>query len=361
MGCESVNNRKESNYYRRKNGQPTNEAIVGGIEPTELDPCMTYVSKSFCKISTKDIMGSGFLIKLYKDQQDFFCLMTCGHVIKSDMIEQKKKIFFYYDSIAARLKEIELNQNERYIKNFSVSNDDIDITVIEILPKDNISPEFFLSPNLSYIYNFDDLKNKDIAILQYPEGKLSHSYGIIKDIDKNKYEFSHTASTKKGSSGSPIFLKNTFEVIGIHKKSDPINSVNYGNFIGPIFNFFKNFSEYKQVLNNNIYDRNELFKRNQNISNIPINKQHNNQLNKMTLLYEIREYQVRIFGDKFVEKNKNNCYLLINGEQSELISILYRNEISAENNILKIKLIEKKSITDSLICFIMKIRNLIVH
>jgi len=197
MGCESVNNRKESNYYRRKNGQPTNEAIVGGIEPTELDPCMTYVSKSFCKISTKDIMGSGFLIKLYKDQQDFFCLMTCGHVIKSDMIEQKKKIFFYYDSIAARLKEIELNQNERYIKNFSVSNDDIDITVIEILPKDNISPEFFLSPNLSYIYNFDDLKNKDIAILQYPEGKLSHSYGIIKDIDKNKYEFSHTASTKK--------------------------------------------------------------------------------------------------------------------------------------------------------------------
>ena len=118
--CESENNKKESKNERTENGKPKIEAIINGIEPTELDPCMTYASKSFCKISAPGIMGSGFLIKLYKNQQDFFCLMTCGHVIKSDMIERKIKINFYYDSIAARLKEIELNKNERYIKNFSV-------------------------------------------------------------------------------------------------------------------------------------------------------------------------------------------------------------------------------------------------
>ena len=316
--CESEKNKKEGKNNETENVKPTIEAIIDGIEPTELDPCMAYVSKSFCKISAPGIMGSGFLIKLYKDQQDFFCLMTCGHVIKKDMIERKIKINFYYDSIAVRLKVIELNENERYINNFSVSNDDLDITVIEILPKDKISPEFFLSPNLNYIYDFDGLKNKEIAILEYPEGKLSQAYGVIKNIDRSAYEFSHTASTKKGASGSPIFLKNTFEVIGIHKMGDPNNSLNYGNFIGPIFNFFKNFSENKQA-----------------------------SKNKMTSLYDIKQYPIiRIFGDKFVENNKNNCYLLINEEQRELKSILNRNEINVENKILKIILIEKKTITD---------------
>ena len=316
--CESEKNKNEIKNKNTENIKPTKEAIIDGIEPTELDPCMTFASKSFCKISAPGIMGSGFLIKLYKDQQDFFCLMTCGHVIKNDMIERKIKINFYYDSIAARLKVIELNKNERFIKNFSVSNDDLDITVIEILPKDNISPEFFLSPNLNYIYNFEGLKNKEIAILEYPEGKLSQAYGLIKDIDKNAYEFSHTASTKKGASGSPIFLKNTFEVIGIHKMGAPNNSLNYGNFIGPIFNFFQNFSENKQATKN-----------------------------KMTSIYDIKAYPtIRIFGDKFVENNKNNCYILINGEQRELKSVLNRNEIHTENNILKIILIEKNTITD---------------
>ena len=42
--------------------------------------------------------------------------MTCGHVVEIDKIEQGKKVSFYYDSIAARLKEIELNPNERFIQ-----------------------------------------------------------------------------------------------------------------------------------------------------------------------------------------------------------------------------------------------------
>ena len=152
--CESKNKKKETNEE--------NEAIIGGIKPTELDPCMSYVSKSFCKVTCQGVFGSGFLIKLYKNDEDFFCLMTCGHVVEMDKIEQGKQVSFYYDSIADRLKEIEFNPNERFIINFSVLNENIDVTVIEILPKDNISPEFFLSPNLNYINNFDDLKKKKL-------------------------------------------------------------------------------------------------------------------------------------------------------------------------------------------------------
>jgi hypothetical protein len=134
-----------------------------------------------------------------------------------------------------------LNSNERYIKNFRDKYFGIDATIIEILPKDNIPKDYFLLPDINYMKKFNELIDKDIAILQYPEGRLGYSYGKIKEI--NGYEFSHLASTEAGSSGSPIFLKNNIKVIGIHHGGQKDNSQNYGFFIGPIYNFFKNFSK----------------------------------------------------------------------------------------------------------------------
>jgi len=61
-----------------------------------------------------------------------------------------------------------------------------------------------------------------IYIPQYPRGKkLSYSKGEILSIGKNKYEIIHTASTEQGSSGSPIFLSNTNQIIGIHAGTNP--------------------------------------------------------------------------------------------------------------------------------------------
>ena len=51
--------------------------------------------------------------------------------------------------------------------------------------------------------NQDELIDADIAILQYPSGKLSYSFGKLKSINDN-YQFAHSASTLQGSSGSPI-------------------------------------------------------------------------------------------------------------------------------------------------------------
>ena len=254
--CESKNKNETINYDNKEKKEPKNEEIREEIKPTLLNPYMSYITKSICKISVQNVFGSGFLIKLYKNGEDFFCLMTCGHVITKDIIEQGRNISFYYDSIAARLKEIELNQKERFIINFSVFNANIDVTVIEILPEDKISSEFFLSPNLNYINDIDDLEKRDIIILQYPGGKLAQASGKIEDIYKKDYQFSHSASTEKGSSGSPVFLKDSIEVIGIHKSGVSDNSENYGNFIGPVFNFFKNFPKIKKLLH---FDKNEMF------------------------------------------------------------------------------------------------------
>ena len=90
----------------------------------------------------------------------------------------------------------------------------IDAIVIEILPKDNIPQYFFLKPNIDYINNADILINKEITILQYPDGNSYRAFGTIISKKKNN-EFAHSASTLPGSSGSPIFLRNSTKVIGI--------------------------------------------------------------------------------------------------------------------------------------------------
>ena len=240
--------------------------------------------KSLCKIEYNDKIGSGFFIKLEKKNEDFFCLITNEHVITKDMIEKKEKITFYYDS-EEKVKEIYLNRDDRIIKDFINMN--IDITVIEILPDDNIKKKYFLLPDKNYINEFNELINKDIVILQYPRGKPGISIGKIKKIDN--YEFTHLASTEYGSSGSPIFLENNTKVIGINKsgKKDNENnkSENYGDFIGPIFNYFKNFS-----LNdyNNEYNI-EIKKENIKEDNIS-----NNKLNEMTIIYNIKKYKYDI-------------------------------------------------------------------
>ena len=67
---------------------------------------------------------------------------------------------------------------------------------------------------INYIDEFDELINKDIIILQFPGGIPGISNGKIKKI--NNYEFTHLASIEVGASGSPIFLENNTEVIGIN-------------------------------------------------------------------------------------------------------------------------------------------------
>ena len=100
-----------------------------------------------------------------------------------------------------------------------------DITIIEIKEEDNINNYLELDDNIindiinNNNYNKEYI-NETIYIIQYPENKLSVSYGILENIymDK-KYNFNHKCSTKGGSSGSPILNIKSNKLIGIHKES----------------------------------------------------------------------------------------------------------------------------------------------
>ena len=134
-------------------------------------------------------------------------------------------------------------------------------------------------------------------------------------------------------------------------------------FIGPIFQYLKNFKgdkkQEKKIVENKIellpiklikdINLNNDLKGSRRITNKEIisNKQSKNELNQITLLYDIgnKQNSIFIFGKYFVKNNKNNCNLLINGKKRELCSKLYLNEINIQNNIIEIKLIENKHIT----------------
>ncbi len=114
----------------------------------------------------------------------------------------------------------------------------------------------------------DRLKiNKSIYILNYPKiNIINKSNGILSEIT-DKYLF-HSCKIEEGSLGSPILSSDNNKVIGINCENSNYD-FNKGLFIK--------------------YSINEL-----------------NKLNQMTIKYNITkdDYKIKIFGKKFVEKNK---------------------------------------------------------
>ncbi|OUM59927.1 hypothetical protein PIROE2DRAFT_63454 [Piromyces sp. E2] len=96
--------------------------------------------------------------------------------------------------------------------NFIFTSELIDVTFIELSDRDIKNPDFTF---FDLDNDFND-GNKQIFVFQYPEGKLSFSTGNI--ISSSFFNYHHTASTKGGSSGSPLLNEN-MKVIGIHRGS----------------------------------------------------------------------------------------------------------------------------------------------
>ena len=200
--CEKTNNKIGE---KRENQQK-----ILGSDIKETNIYLNKVSRSLCKITVKNIRGTGFLIKINTNTNNAkFFLMTNEHVIKNELIERNEIIAFYYDN-GFQFRTIRLDKKERIIIEFK--NISLDIIIVQILQKDNINEDYFLLPSLKY----NNIKIGDeIYIPQYPNNL---NVSEVKIIDINIYELSYNASTELGASGSPILLDNTIEVIGIHTR-----------------------------------------------------------------------------------------------------------------------------------------------
>ena len=219
-----------------------NQVKTSDSEIKKIDLHLVEVCKSICKITFKKISGTGFFIKLHIDDKKLFCLMTNHHVVTKEMIESNDCIDVKYN-LEKELEKIKLDTKKRFI----IYDIYIDITIIEILPEDKIKNKFFLSPNLNDVNYID----QNIYIPQYPEGKnLSYSEGKIQKIENN--ELIYDASTEKGSSGSPIFLKETTEVIGVHKQGNIKILKNKGISIFSIIKTLESRNKENNLTNNSV-------------------------------------------------------------------------------------------------------------
>ena len=99
----------------------------------EIDICLHKVCKSICKIQCKNWTWTGFLIKLYKEEKELFCLMTNEHVVTKEMIEKKETINIKYNYEKKWIK-IKLDEKERFIK----YNEEMDFSIIEMVAGDKI-------------------------------------------------------------------------------------------------------------------------------------------------------------------------------------------------------------------------------
>ena len=141
--------------------------------------------------------------------------------------------------------------------------------------------------------------------MQYPSGESGYSFGKLKSINDN-FEFAHSASTLPGSSGSPIILKQTSKVIGIHKMGG--TSQNYGDFIGPIFNYFRNYSKNNE--------------RHENLLDNIIIKDNNKYKNMIQGVLDITPNDINKNIVLFYTDMNNNIDVYINNENINDISVI---------------------------------------
>jgi len=242
-----------------------------------------------CQIKKKNgIIGTGFFSKvpLPNNGKEMPVLITNNHILNEKDIDNNQIIDLMINN---KVKTIKIDDSR---KKYTEKN--LDITIIEIRP---------LIDGIEYYLDIDkedldkDEKNleleylkKSIYIIHYPEDEIEVSYGMINDLEDNKI-INHYCNTKEGSSGGPILSLKSFKVIGVHFGRSKIFIFNIGIFIKKIIDEFNK------------------------------NNKNNINRNKISLIYiSKKEGEENIFGEKFVENNKNKIELIINGKKSKLIN-----------------------------------------
>ena len=265
------------------------------------------LSEAICKISIRtnhgEINGTGFfIIVMDKNKKAHKFLISTSHIISSHIINCYNKISIIKNN--GEEYKIKLKDNLRFIISL---NEPIDIISVEILEKDKINNVKYLEYDLNGIDN--QYINKEILILQYPEGKFHESSGIIKNInEEKKYEFEHTSDTSNGSPGSPVILIENLKVIGIHKKRIEKSDNKKGTFISIIL------EKIKKKLNK--ADSNKIIEMNYNNQMNQININNNIENNIIILKYFLdKENLIILLNNGFFNKNKKNIKIYIDEKE----------------------------------------------
>ena len=214
---------------------------------------MNKIKNSLCILKFSNKIAHGFLLEYDKGNNiPFYCLITNEQIKKEDINTNEIELMFGKESRKIKINEkeksiesikiinyntvVELIEKERIFYNYNFAN--IALTIIEILKKDNINDDYFLSSNLDNIDNYNNLINKSIYFpKKLEENEISYFKNGIKSIKQNEFNFLN--NDKCNNLGFPIFLDGSTSVLGIIIHDQEKNE-NIGYFIYPIVNFLKN-------------------------------------------------------------------------------------------------------------------------
>jgi len=204
--------------------------------------------KSICKIiNIKKEIGTGFLCYIIGDFKRK-ALITAYHVLGEEDLKIGNEIKLIFNDNKEKI--IKLEGSRRIY-----ANEKDDITIIEIIDKDNLNKNIILELDDS-IYTDTDFKkyeDKSIYILHYPEGMFSgFSCNVIKKIENNTIY--HLCATEHGSSVAPILNLDTLKVIGIHQSYDNEENYNQGIILKESIKNFNKENKIKLTLKINKYD-----------------------------------------------------------------------------------------------------------
>ena len=201
----------------------TNTNLNNGIiNIPELEEKIYGVNVSVIRLNIGDgDIGSGFLCKIYINNEPMPVLITCYHIISDEYIKNNSIIYFTDRNNSE--KNVDLK-----IKRIIYQNEDLDVTIIEIKEEDHLDIYSFLEMDNSIVINNPNILHHTVHLFHYPSGKqqVHFSKGTISDIIMyNSYFFLIDYETESGSSGSPIIDYDNDQVIGIHQgKYEMFNS-----------------------------------------------------------------------------------------------------------------------------------------
>ena len=306
--------------------EPEKEANLNGFPRVISYDCtekiIEQMKNNVCKIMIGNTQGSGFFCKIpFPDKNNMLpVFITNNHNINDNLLKDGSTEISYYIKKEKVLKKLKLKNRRTY------TNEKYDVTIIEIKKEDNINnylelDDKIINDILNNTNDNYDYLGETIYIIQYPNHKLSVSYGVLKKIfDDKNYEFSHICSTEKGSSGSPILNYLNNKIIGIHKEWSGKN-FNKGSFLNePIKEFINRYNKNNNIINYKNNDEQPNYKALHDLGIISYE-----ELGKLQLLNLISDNTLKIIKEQM---EKYICNLKIENQYSTgfFCKIPYKNK-----------------------------------
>ena len=316
--CNSTNKKSNKSIrasYKNKNFQNYSTLITQNS--------FTRINKALCKLTVKSNIKKnkpydiGFFVNIQLNETRK-CLITNSLEIGNNLIDKKEEIMILLE--AEKLVSINLDSEKRFIEYLKQP---FNISIIEILDSDLIANDFEFLNYDDLDFNDENTLNKDIFVISNSLNNQEMKKGKI--LKLVKYGFEHSINYNENFLGNPIISVENGKLLGI---SDNNNS---GIFIGKII---------KEIEKNN-EDIQFVDKKKLNIS-----KNNNNLDNEIIMKYTIdNDKKIKLLGNRFIENNRNNCKLKINGEEKEICEYIEAHDIIYKENentfLIKLKIINK--------------------